>query len=130
MLKQWFLSCVCGGSWLLALSYPKCWCMLSYLVLVEVTVSLGSQGPAFRPWLPDLGRSSQALFIPLLNHRIYSLKSCFRSWPYLKGKSSSCMRGPGFDSAEVMSVGQEGGKEKGKVNQCYLPMHAVYGNHL
>lgn len=40
------------------------------------------------------------------------------------------MRGPGFDSAEVMSVGQEGGKEKGKVNQCYLPMHAVYGNHL
>lgn len=56
MLEQWSLISVCGGSWLLALCYPKCWRMLLYLVLVEVTVSLGRQGLAFR--LPDLGRSS------------------------------------------------------------------------
>jgi len=67
MIEQWSLISACGGSWLLALCYSECWCMLSYLVLLEVTVSRGRQGLAFRPWLPDLSRSSQALFTPLLN---------------------------------------------------------------
>lgn len=103
-LEQWSLFSVWSSSWLLALSYLKYWCMLSYLVLVEVTISLKRQGVVFWPWHWDLGIPPPSMEITMYSLKASSLPSC------LKEKNRSCLRGLGFGSTEVVSANQEGGK--------------------
>lgn len=103
--------------------------MLSYLLLVDVAVSMRRQGIVFRGlgfqiWVGQVKPSSPIYWI----NNVF-LKSFFVPQSCLK-ENRSCLRGLGCGSAEVVSANQEGGKYKRKINLCYLHLHAVYGNYL
>lgn len=62
-------------------------------------------GPGFQIWIGQVKPSSHMYGI----NKVF-LKCFFTPQPCLKEKNRSCLRGLGFDSAEVVSANQEGGK--------------------